>query len=102
MPPTQDAIDAVPEAKSLRKDLRLKPSVMAAIERAALAVGMDTSTFITSAAYRDALAVEAAQHRTVLPQEAFDAFAEVVNRPGERLDSLKDLMKARQSLQSDG
>lgn len=98
----QDTNDAIPEAKSLRKDLRLKPSVMVAIERAALAVGMDTSTFITSAAYREALAVEAAQHRTVLPQEAFDAFAEAVNRPGERLDSLDSLLKARQSLQSDG
>lgn len=94
--------DAGSEAKSLRKDLRLKPSVMAAIERAALAVGMDTSSFITSAAYREALAIEAAQHNTTIPQEAFEAFAAAVAYPGERRDSLAALLAVRDTYRSDG
>lgn len=97
-----DATDAGPEAKSLRKDLRLKPSVMAAIERAALAVGMDTSSFITSAAYREALAIEAAQHRTTLPQEAFEAFAAAVARPGERREPLAALLAGQDTYRPDG
>lgn len=102
MSQNDDATDAGPEAKSLRKDLRLRPSVMAAIERAALAVGLDTSSFITSAAYREALAIEAAQHRTTLPQEAFEAFAAAVAHPGERRDSLAALLAAPDTHRSDG
>ncbi|MEG3663222.1 hypothetical protein V5299_15250 [Celeribacter halophilus] len=39
----QDTTSALREPKSHRKDLRLKPSVLDAIERASLAVGMDAA-----------------------------------------------------------
>ncbi len=97
----RDYTSAVREPKSHRKDLRLKPSVMEAIERASLAVGMDASTFITSVAYRAAQDVEAAQHKTVLPAAAFGAFAQAVDRMAKRNDALSALFAKRGELFTD-
>ena len=98
----QDYTSAVREPKSHRKDLRLKPSVMEAIERASLAVGMDASTFITSVSYRAAQEIEMAQHKTILPLDAFDAFAEAVDRPGQPNSALAALFTKRDGIISDG
>lgn len=97
----QDTTSTVREPKSHRKDLRLKPSVLDAIERASLAVGMDASTFITSVAYRAAQDIEAAQHKTVLPRGAFDAFAKAVDQPTRANASLSDLFAKRSELIAD-
>ena len=94
----QDTTSALCEPKSHRKDLRLKPSVLDAIERASLAVGMDADTFITSAAYRAAQDVEAAQHKSVLPSEAFDAFADAIDQPTRPNAALSDLFSKRREL----
>lgn len=96
-----DPTSALNEPKSQRKDLRLKPSVMDAIERASTAVGMDSSTFITSAAYRAAQEVEAAQHKTVVPSAAFDAFAAAVDQPAHANPALSALFEKRSALLSD-
>ncbi|MBT2132309.1 DUF1778 domain-containing protein [Planktotalea lamellibrachiae] len=89
------------ESKSVRKDLRMKPSVVAAIERASTCVGMDTSTFIASAAYDAAQKVEKAQFRTSLSDEDFDTFASAVDRPGRRNEALGHLLKLRSELLTD-
>ena len=97
----QDTTSALREPKSHRKDLRLKPSVLDAIERASLAVGMDASTFITSVAYRAAQDIEAAQRRSVLPTKAFDAFAEAIDQPAQPNPALADLFAKRRELIAD-
>ena len=94
----QDTTSALREPKSQRKDLRLKPSVLDAIERASLVVGMDASTFITSVAYQAAQDIEAAQHKTVLSSGAFDAFAEAIDQPARANAALSDLFAKRSEL----
>ena len=97
----QDTTSALREPKSHRKDLRLKPSVLDAIERASLAVGMDARTIITSVAYRAAQDIEAAQHRSVLPTKAFDAFADAIDQPAQPSAALTDLFTKRRELIAD-
>jgi len=101
MIPGADSTTGIHEPKSFRKDLRLKPSVMEAIEAAARSVGMDTSTFITSVAYREAQAIEAAYHQTALSDQAFDRFAAALDKPGAPNDALAQLFKRRSKLLRD-
>ena len=83
-----DVTAGVAEKKTVRKEQRVKPSVSAAIARAASAVGMDESAFIVSAAYEKAVAIEASQFSTSLAPEYFDAFAKAVNAQGKRVEGL--------------
>ena len=101
MIPASDPTSAFNEPKSQRKNLRFKPSVIDAIERASNAVGMRTSTFITLAAYRAAQEVEAARHKTIVPSDAFDAFAAAVDRPAQANPALSALFEKRSALLSD-
>ena len=101
MIPGADSTAGIHEPKSFRKDLRLKPSVMEVIEAAARSVGMDTSTFITSVAYREAQAIEAATYQTVLSDQAFDRFAAALDQPGAPNDALAQLFKRRSDLLRD-
>lgn len=101
MIPASDPTSAFNEPKSQRKDLRFKPSVIDAIERASSAVGMDSSTFITSAAYRAAQEIEAAQHKTVVSPKAFDAFAAAVDHPAQANPALTALFEKRRELLGD-
>ena len=95
MIPASDPTSAFNEPKSRRKDLRFKPSVIDAIERASNAVGMRTSTFITLAAYRAAQEVEAALHKTIVSSDAFNAFATAVDRPAQANPALFALFEKR-------
>lgn len=97
----QDYTSDIRESKSRRKELRFKPSIIDAIERASQAVGMDSGTFIMSAAYRAAQEVESAQHKTILPTHAFDAFAEAVNRPAKDNPALSALLDKSRALISE-
>lgn len=94
-----DYTAALPERKSQRKELRLKPTVEQKIRSVAAYLGMDESTFIASAAYRAAQEIEASQFVTVLPQEQFDAFAAAVDAPAKGNDALTALLvKSRSTL----
>ncbi len=101
MIPGADSTAGIHEPKSFRKDLRFKPSVMEAIEAAARSIGMDTSTFITSVAYREAQAIESATHQSVLADHAFDRFAAAVDKPVVANDALAQLFKRRSELLRD-
>jgi uncharacterized protein (DUF1778 family) len=90
------------EPKSRRKELKMQASVHAAIERASRAVGMDSSTFILTAAYQAARDVEARQAVTSLSPKAFEAFAAAVDRPGRRNEALGALFRRRKDLLADG
>lgn len=90
------------ETKSARKELRMKPGVAAKIKDVALMVGMDESTFITSAAYQKAQEIEQSQFSSVLPQDQFDAFSAAVATKGERNEALAGLMKQSRDTFVDG
>lgn len=98
----QDTTAAIREQKTHRKDLRLKPSVMAQIERAALNVGMDSSTFITSVSYRAAQEIDKAQHKTILSNDTFNAFAAAIDNEVEGSEALTSLFEKRKELLIDG
>ena len=86
---------SIDEMKTYRKELKMKPSVAAAIKRAAASVGMDMSTFMASSAFQAAHDIERAQYQTLLPEAAFDAFAAAVDRPGRRNHALGQLFQKR-------
>ena len=97
----KSAIDhtvAIDEMKTYRKELKMKPTVAAAIKRAAALVGMDMCTFMASSAFQAAQGIERAQYQTLLPEAAFDAFASAVDRPGRRNQALGQLFQKRSEL----
>jgi len=76
------------EAKTARKELKVQPAVLAEIKQAAQRVGMDPSTFITTAALDRAREIELAQFSTSLPEAQFAAFAAAVDSDGKANDVL--------------
>ena len=92
----EDTTAVVRETKSARKELRMKPAVASKIKDVAAMVGMDESTFITSAAYQKA------QFVTVLDAAQFEAFAAAVAGDGERNDALSDVIRHSHDLLVDG
>lgn len=91
----------VAEKKSVRKEQRVKPSISAAIGRAAAAVGMDESAFIVSAAYEKAIAIEKAQFTSVLEQSYFDQFAKAINADGKPVKGLVNAAKRTRGILRD-
>ena len=98
----EDTTAVVRETKSARKELRMKPAVASKIKDVAAMVGMDESTFITSAAYQKAQEIEQAQFVTVLDAAQFEAFAAAVAGDGERNDALSDVIRHSHDLLVDG
>lgn len=86
---------SIDEMKTYRKELKMKPTVAAAIKRAAASVGMDMSTFMASSAFQAAHEIERVQHQTLLPEATFDAFAAAVDRPARRNPALGQLFQKR-------
>jgi len=86
------------EAKTARKELKVQPTVLAVIKRAAQCVGMDPSTFITTAALDRAKEIELAQFSTSLPEEQFAAFAAAVDGDGKANDVLADSIAKSRTL----
>lgn len=98
----QDFTAHVSERKTARKELKLKPTVDAQIKRAASMVGMDVSTFISSAAYKKAQDVEQSQFVTVLDEARFDAFAAAVDAKGKRNGALSEVLQKSREMLVDG
>ena len=98
MIPAVDRSAAIRETKVARKELKMKPSVAAAIQRAADATGVDASTFIVSNAYRAALEVERRESQTLLGESDYDAFAAAVDAPGAASPALAELFAHRRAV----
>ncbi len=94
----QDTTSGIDEKKTIRKSQRLKPSVSAAISRAAESVGMEINTFIVSAAYEKALKIEVARAETQIDPAYFDRFAEAISSPGVRVDGLTEAASQTQNV----
>ena len=89
----RDTTADVREPKSARLEQRTKPRVKETIERAANTLGVDTSDFVISAAYKEAMSTLEAMRRTVLDREGSTAFFAAVDRISGPNDAMKDLMK---------
>jgi uncharacterized protein (DUF1778 family) len=87
-----DTTAPVRESKSARLEQRTKPRVKETIERAAASLGVDTSDFVTSAAYQQALQTLEAQQRTALDSHASIAFFAAIDSLSEPTDAMKRLM----------
>lgn len=98
----QEHIVPQAEAKTARKELKCQPSVLSFIQQAARYTGMDSSTFILTAAYNRAKEIELAQFTTSLPQEQFDTFAAAVDREGKSNDVLAGNIAKSRALFVDG
>lgn len=88
----RDATEDVHEPRSVRLEQRTKPRVKATIERAAACVGVGTSEFITSAAYREAISTLDAERRTVLDEAASRRFFSALSDVSAN-STMRDLMK---------
>lgn len=86
------------EAKTARKELKVQPTVLATIKRAAQSVGMDPSTFITTAAFDRAKEIELAQFSTSLPEVQFAAFVAAVDGEGKANDVLANSIAKSRTL----
>lgn len=84
----RDTTEEVREPKSARLEQRTKPRVKHIIERAAHTLGVDTSDFVISAAYKEAMSTLDAYTRTALDREStriFFAAIEGAAAPNARL-----------------
>lgn len=86
----QEYIPLRAQAKTARKELKLQPDALTTIKQAARRVGMDPSTFITTAALDRAKEIELAQFSTTLSEAQFTAFAAAVDGDGKENDILAD------------
>jgi len=89
------------EAKSARKEMKFQPSVLDIIKNAARSVGMDPTTFITTAALDKAKEIELAQYTTSLSNEQFRAFAAAVDHEGKQNDALASSIAKSRALFKD-
>jgi uncharacterized protein (DUF1778 family) len=88
----QDTTEVVKEARSERMEQRTKPTVKRLIETAAALVGADTSDFVTSAAYRAAMAT-IEEFRTIqLSAAETKRFLAALENPPASTEALKRLM----------
>ncbi len=86
------ASDALDEPKSARMEQRLKPHVKARIQEAAALLGVDETTFVTTAAYERAEAALADRARTRLTAEDAAAFLAALDAPAAPTDALKEAL----------
>ncbi len=97
-----DFTSSINERKSVRKELKQKPSVASAIKQAAAMVGMDESTFINSAAFQRAQEIMQSQFVTILDEQAFTQFANALEAPAKASPALSDAMKRSGELFKNG
>ena len=81
---------------------RTKPSIKAQIQRAAALLGVDETTFVTSAALERARATIADQERTQLSAEARKQVLAVLDNPPEPTEALRGAMKLHKARTRNG
>lgn len=85
----------IKEPKTARMEQRTKPHVKAQIQQAAALLGVDETTFVTSAALERARETIENHERTVLSAEAHAVVRSALDNPAEPTDELRDAMKLR-------
>ena len=89
----QDSTAAINEPKTARMEQRTKPSVKAQIQQAAAALlGVDETTFVTSAALEQAKSTIADHERTILSAEDREVVLAALDTPAEPTDALRQAL----------
>lgn len=83
------------EPKTARMEQHTKPHVKAQIQQAAALLGVDETTFVTSAALERARETIENHERTVLSAEARAVVLSALDNPAEPTDELRDAMALR-------
>ena len=92
MPTFADRTKELKEARSERMEQRTKPSVKRMIEAAAALVGADTSDFVVSAAYREAVRTIEEGRSIRLSAGETKRFLEALARPRRPTKAMKAMM----------
>ena len=87
-----DTTAGVNEPKTARMEQRTKPRVKAQIQLAAALLGVDETTFVTSAAYDRARAAIADHQRTILYDRDRKALLAALDAPAEPTAILREAM----------
>ena len=87
-----DSAAAIKEPKTARMEQRTKPHVKAQIQQAAALLGIDETTFVTSAAFDRARTTIADHERTLLTEEDRDVLLAALDAPAEPTDALREAM----------
>lgn len=87
-----DTAAAIDEPKTARMEQRTRPHVKAQIQQAAYLLGIDETTFVTSAALERAQATIADHERTVLTAEAREVVLAALENPAPPTDALRQIM----------
>ena len=87
-----DSAAAIKEPKTARMEQRTKPHVKAQIQQAAALLGIDETTFVTSAAFDRARTTIADHERTLLTAEDRDVLLAALDAPAEPTDALREAM----------
>lgn len=87
-----DSTAAINEPKTARMEQRTKPSVKAQIQQAAALLGIDETTFVTSAALEQAKSTIADQERTVLSAEDREVVLAALDTPVEPTAALRQAL----------
>ncbi len=85
----------IEEPKTARMEQRTKPHVKAQLQQAAALLGVDETTFVTSAALERARVTIENHERTVLSAEARVVVLSALDNPAEPTDELRDAMALR-------
>ena len=87
-----DSTAAIDEPKTARMEQRTKPSVKAQIQQAAALLGIDETTFVTSAALERAKSTIADYERTLLSAEDREVVLAALDTPAEPTDALRQAL----------
>ena len=88
----QDSTAAIDEPKTARMEQRTKPSVKAQIQQAAALLGIDETTFVTSAALAQARSTIAEHERTLLSAEDREVILAALESPAEPTTALRQAL----------
>ena len=97
-----DATRAVDEPRSARMEQRTKPHVKEEIRRAAALLGVDETTFVTSAAYERARSTIEDHESTVLTSEDRRVFLAALGAPAQPTEALREAVATHGRLIRDG
>ena len=96
-----DTTRSIDEPKTARMEQRIKPHVKAVIQEAAALLGVDETTFVTSAAYERARETIADHETTMLSREDAEVFLAALDAPPNPTESLKEAARRLRTLVRD-
>ena len=93
-----DSAAAINEPKTARMEQRAKPSVKAEIQKAAILLGIDETTFVISATLDRARSVIADHERTILTAKDRDVILAALDNPPEPTEGLRQAMAIHKAM----